>query len=99
MRIRHKVLIEYIYEQYIFIKETFVEKGIQRELDQSKRPLRLRVAVLIGGAGFICRISGKEWPVKVAHKVESGFTIKGVGSFLTPPRFEPSSFRFSGLKT
>ncbi len=30
-----------------------------RVLDQNKRPLRLSVAVLVGGAGFICRIDGK----------------------------------------
>ena len=46
-----------------------------RESDQNKRPLRLRVVVLIGGAGFSSGIGGKEWLVKVAHKDESRFTL------------------------
>ncbi len=54
-----------------------------RESDQNKRPLRLRIAVLIGGAGFSCRIGGKEWRVKVVRKDESRFTIKFISRVST----------------
>ncbi len=59
----------YVYRKHL------LRKG-SRESDQNKRPLHLRVAVLIGGAGFRCRIGGKKWRLKVAYKDKSGFTIK-----------------------
>ncbi len=52
-----------------------------RESDQSKRLLRSRFAMVIGGAGFsYCNwregLGGKVWSVNVAHKDESRFTVK-----------------------
>ncbi len=35
-----------------------------KESDQNKRPLRLRFAAVIGGAGFTYGISGKEWRLR-----------------------------------
>ena len=54
-----KVLTEYIYEQYTIIYETSGEKRIQRVGSE-----QASIAVLIGGAGFSCRIGVKEWRVK-----------------------------------
>ena len=42
----------------IFYRKHAFKRG-SRESDQNKRPLRLRFAVLIGGAGFSCRIGRK----------------------------------------
>ena len=58
---------------YLF-RNHLLRRG-SRESDQNKRPLPLRFAVQIGGAGFSCRIGGKEWRVKVVRKDESRFTI------------------------
>ena len=59
---------------YLF-RKPLLRRG-SRESDQNKPPLRLKFAVLIGGAGFSCRIGRKEWRVKVDRKDESRFTIK-----------------------
>ncbi len=61
--IRRKVLTEYIYEQY----RKHLLRGGSKESDQYKRPLRLRIAVVIGGAGFSCRTCGKIWRERMAR--------------------------------